>query len=189
MTRSLIENSISINIHSLKKDLKEARLRKPVDGCFNVRNNGRSGILNYRLEYEDGKIYLTVFADEIPQRIELVEHGLRYGERFYLLCGCGTRNNSLYLKGKYFACRHCQKLTYKSTTINPRSDSGALFDQHNRLLKVMDYREAIGNRIFYRSKYTKKFNRFMKLCTRAGLYQEVIAALKLLEMINERRLQ
>lgn len=89
MTRLLIEDSVAINIHSLKKDLREARLRKSVDGCFNIIDNGRPSILSYRLEYEDGKIYLTVFADEIPQRIELAEHGLRYGERFYLLCGCG----------------------------------------------------------------------------------------------------
>lgn len=39
------------------------------------------------------------------------------GERYWFTCpavGCGRRVAVLYLGGKYFACRHCYRLTYKS---------------------------------------------------------------------------
>lgn len=66
---------------------------------------------------------------------------------------------------------------------------GFLVDQFNKRGKIMDFREAIGNRIFYRGKHTRKFKRFMTLCSRAGMYQETINAIKFLQMMNEKQLQ
>jgi len=40
------------------------------------------------------------------------------------------------------------------------------------------------NRIFYRSQYTKKFNRYLNVCARVGLFNEVLDAQKLLIAIN-----
>ncbi|MDB4285529.1 hypothetical protein N9903_01330 [bacterium] len=47
------------------------------------------------------------------------------GLRWWFLCpavGCERRVRKLYLRGKYFACRHCYKLTYTSCQDSYKSD-------------------------------------------------------------------
>lgn len=156
---------------------------------MNFRHNGRPSALDYYIEYGlDGNTYLVVTVGEEPQKILLSEHQLNFGVRTYLTCGCGHRTNALYLKDTFFACRKCQNLSYASTTINPRSDHGIMLYRESKRLKLITMREQIG-RIFYKSKYTKRFERWLKLCKQAGLYSQIKDALELMEAIKRSQSQ
>jgi hypothetical protein len=61
--------------------------------------------LKYKLQ--DEQVVQEVFTDWTP-----CNYG---GHRPWLICmTCGRRVAILYLRGKYFACRHCLDLTYQS---------------------------------------------------------------------------
>ncbi len=183
--KTLVENCFALSTKLLRKDLLKARNKESVEGEYlNFVLNNRPSILDYRIEYEDGKSYLEVSVSPEPQRILLSEQELTFGTRTYLTCGCGLRTNALYLKGTYFACFKCQNLRYRSTTINTTSDHGKMLYQQNQRLKLIDMRESIP-RPLYRSKYTKKFVRFLKLCNRAGLFGPVRDAQTTMETIRE----
>jgi len=116
-----------------------------VEGEYiNFTQDGKPSALDYSIEYNyDGNTYLVVNVGVEPQKILLSDHNLTFGTRTYLVCGCGARVNALYLKGTFFACRNCHKLQYKSTTINTRSDHGAMLYQQSKILKLIDMREEI----------------------------------------------
>ena len=180
---TLIENSFALSTNLLKKDLRKAREKDPVEGYLNVTANGKPAILDYRVEYEQERAYLVVTLGMEPQRILLEEHELTFGTRSYLTCECGCRVNALYLDKGIFACRKCKNLKYQSTTINRNSKHGKFIYQQNQILKLMTMRESLG-RIFYRSQYSKRFKRWLGLCESAGLTNEVVDARKLMEAIN-----
>ncbi len=184
MTR-LVESYFWLNTKLLKKTLKKARQKDPVEGEYlNFIHDGRSSSLDYSLEYSfNGDTYLVINFAEESQKILLAERELKFGSRSYLVCGCGKKTNGLYLKLGYFACRRCHKLKYESTTINRHSKHGQFLYQQSRLLKIMAIRESM-NRIFYRSRYSKRFRRYLELCGRVGLTNEVSSAQKLMEGIN-----
>src|SRR3989344_1957189 len=75
------------------------------------------------------------------------------------------------------------KLRYRSTTINNRSDHGRMLYQQNKRLALLDMRENIP-RPLYKSKYTKKFLRFLKLCSKSGLFNQVKDAQTTMEAIK-----
>ena len=166
--KNLIENSFALSTKILRKDLQKARSKEPVEGYLNILIQGSPDVLDYKVEYEDENAYLAVYFDAEPQKILLSHEELTFGTRTYLTCGCGLRTNALYLKDKFFACRRCQSLGYSSNRINRSSDHGYMLYQNSRRLKLISMREEI-DRIFYRSKFTKKFTRFLKLCEQAGL--------------------
>jgi hypothetical protein len=56
--------------------------------------------------------------------------------------------------------------------------------QQNKRLELIDMRESIP-RPLYRSKYTKKFLRFLKLCNQSGLLNQVRDAQITMETIRE----
>jgi hypothetical protein len=186
--RTLIENTFALSTKLIKKSLKKAREKEPVEGEYlNYRDNGRPSALDYSIEYSfDGNTYLVISVAAEPQKILLSYEELTYGTRTYLTCGCGQRSNALYLKLGYFACRRCQNLGYRSTTINTTSDHGMFVHLQTQRLKLMDMREGI-DRIFYKSTYTKRFRNWLKLCGRAGLLDEITSAIKLSEAINKRK--
>lgn len=181
--KTLIEDSCALSTNLLKKDLRKARDREPVEGTLNIIYNNKPSILDYKVEYAGGETYLDVFFGIESQRILLSEYGLTFGMRTYLTCGCGARTNALYLKLGFFACRKCQKLSYRSTTINSKSEHGRFLYQQSKRLKLMEIRESIG-RIFYKSKYTKRFMRWLKLCEQSGLFREVKSATDLMIAID-----
>lgn len=181
----LIENSFALSTHLLKKDLGKARRGELVDGYFNFSHNGKQTVLDYSIEYEDDKPYLVINFTAKPQKILLSEQGLTFGTRTYLTCKCGSRTTALYLSKDIFACRKCHKLRYESTTINRTSRHGRFLYQVSRTIKLINRRERIG-RMFYKSKYTKRYNRWLELCTRTGLTNEVSEAQKLLDAVNNR---
>ncbi len=183
--KTLIESCFGLSTKLLRNDLQKARQKEPVEGEYlNFIHNGKSSVLDYSIEYNsDGNTYLVVNVDIEPQKILLFERELTYGTRTYLVCGCGARVNALYLKGTFFACRNCHKLKYKSTTINTRSDHGMMLYQQNKRLKLIDMRESIP-RPLYKSKWTKRFQRFLKLCNQSGLFSQVKDAQTTIETIK-----
>jgi len=181
---NLIENTFNLNTKLLKEDLKKAREREPIDGFLNINYNGRPSVVDYYVEYENEKTYLIINFGEKPQRILLSEEELTFGNRSYLTCTCGNRVNALYLDKGVFACRDCHKLKYQSTTINRNSKHGQFLYQQSQILKLMSLRESMSH-IFYKSQYTKKFNRYLDLCSRAGLTSETLDAKELMTAINQ----
>jgi hypothetical protein len=183
--KTLIESCFGLSTKLLRNDLQKARNKEPIEGEYlNFIHNGKSSVLDYSIEYNsDGNTYLVVNVDVEPQKILLSERELTFGTRTYLVCGCGARVNALYLKGTFFACRNCHKLQYKSTTINTRSDHGMMLYQQSKRLKLIDMRENI-SRPLYRSKWTKSFQRFLKLCNQSGLFNQVKDARTTMETIK-----
>ena len=181
---NLIENTFALSIKSLKEDLRKAREKEPVEGFLNISYNERPSVVDYHIEFEEERTYLVVAFGIESQRILLSEEELTFGTRTYLTCACGQRTNNLYLKGGVFACRKCHKLKYQSTTINRNSKHGKFLYQQSQILKLMSLRESMSH-IFYKSQYTKKFNRYLDLCGRAGLISEISDAKQLITAINQ----
>lgn len=182
--KTLVENCFALSTKLLRNDLRKARDRESVEGEYlNFLLNGKPSVLYYSIEYSDENAYLVVTAGEEPQKILLCTHELTFGTRTYLTCGCSKRTNTLYLKNAFFACFECSNLRYKSTTINSRSDHGRMLYQQSKRLKLMDMRENIP-RPLYRSKWTKRFLRFVKLCDKAGLFNQVRDAKTTIETIK-----
>lgn len=179
----LVENSFALSTHLLKKDLHKARRKEPVEGYLNFLHNGKPSVLDYFTEYEGEDAYLVVSFNIEPQKILLSEHELSFGTRTYLTCKCGLRTNALYFNKGIFACRKCHKLRYKSVTINRNSRHGKFLYQQISVLKLMAMRESMG-RILYKSQYSKRFKRWLKLCARAGLTKETLDAQNLMAAIN-----
>lgn len=135
-----------------------------------------------RFEYTDGEDHLVFDPCDgrLPQFIMLAEQAITFGTRRYFLCGCGLRVNKLYLppdKSEY-KCRACYRLRYELSYINRTSRHGELLYRTNRTLKLIDKRAGM-NRVFYNGQYTKRFNRFLNLCSRIGLDDVVKNALSL----------
>lgn len=181
---ALIENHFALTTNLLKKTLQKARVRESVDDSYlNITYNSKPTVLDYSLQYKDEKAYLVVIFGSEPQEILLSEHKLTFGTRTYLTCGCGKRTNSLYLKLGYFACRECQKLRYRSTTINPTSDHGRFLQLQSKRLKLVELRAKIARPI-YKTRYTKPFIHWLSLCSKAGIFDEAIRAMKTMEAIK-----
>lgn len=180
----LVENSFALSARLFKKDFSRARRGETVDEYLNFSYNGNQAALDYSIEYVDDKPYLVINYTEIPQRILLSEQELTFGTRTYLTCKCGCRTTALYLHKDIFACRKCHKLRYESTTINRTSRFGRLMYQQINAFKLIKKGEKI-SRIIYRSKYTKRFSRWLNFCSREGFFEYVLKAEKLMTEINK----
>ncbi|MFA6273544.1 MAG: hypothetical protein WC662_00080 [Candidatus Paceibacterota bacterium] len=183
--KTLIESCFGLSTKLLRNDLQKARNMEPIEGEYlNFIQNGKASVLDYSIEYNsDGNTYLVVNVDVEHQKILLSERELTYGTRTYLVCGCGARVNALYLKGTFFACRNCHNLQYKSTTVNNSSLHGRFLNEQSKRLKLVEMRAEM-DRIFYKSKYTQRFTRFLKLCVQSGLLGPVRDADKTIKAIN-----
>lgn len=188
--KTLKESCFALSTKLLRKDLRKARNKEPIDNEYlNFRHNGKPSVLFYSIEHSsDDNDYLIINYGAEPQRILLATRELTFGTRTYLTCGCGNRTNALYLKNTFFACRKCHRLRYRSTTINTRSDHGRMLYQHNKRLELIEMRESIP-RPLYKSKWTKRFKRFIKLCDNAGLFREVKGAKITMDAIKEYQTQ
>ena len=114
---------------------------------------------------------------------ELVE--LTFGEREYFYCSCGHRATKLYLPPNSceFKCRKCHNLKYELLSFNSKSVAGKNIYKINRLHKLANSRASM-SRIFYNGQYTKRFERFLGLCERAGLDSIVQGANDLKTLVN-----
>ena len=153
-----------------------------VEGSFSVtpndiiqdRHHGRIDIdYSHSNEEEPSIAYLSIDGKE-PQMIDIEWQDITYGRRAYFLCPCGMRVSKLHLPlhGKQFKCRTCHGLQYQLTTFNRNSIAGQSLYRMNRLQKLIASRESMG-RILYNGNYTKKFERFLILCDRAG-YNDIV---------------
>jgi hypothetical protein len=99
----------------------------------------------------------------VAQEIGLELQELTWGKRWYMLCRCGRRCNTLYLPLETcdFACRQCHNLTYLSTRISKNTDSG-LFYYTSRKLKLMKMGEML-ERVSYAGHYTKRVDRLINM--------------------------
>ncbi|PWA12090.1 hypothetical protein DCC39_07520 [Pueribacillus theae] len=94
---------------------------------------------------ETGSISLIVKKDYIILAYKVNDEPIRtnvyldstktgYGLRKWFLCpACNKRAAILYLKGKYFACRSCHELNYRSSQLS--GDMGYYHDQLRKLCK------------------------------------------------------
>lgn len=85
---------------------------------------------------EDGGVLLFYSANDEPIRtmVELDKTETNYGFREWFLCpSCGKRVALLYLKGKYFNCRKCHDLNYRSSQL-----SGEISYYHHQLRKICE---------------------------------------------------
>ena len=121
-----------------------------------------------------------------PQIINLEMVFLTYGERTYFKCpSCELVVSKLYLPedSGEFKCRKCHGLQYFLTTFNKHSIAGRQFYKMDRLQKMAICRENMG-RILYNGRYTKRFNRFLKLCSKSGFDEAVRSAQNLINLIK-----
>ncbi len=129
-------------------------------------------------------LFISVDGHE-PQKFtwEVVE--ITFGETQFFYCQCGYRAIKLYLlpNGKEFKCRKCHNLRYALSTFNKKSVAGRSIYQMNRLHKLSNSRAGM-SKIFHDGNYTKKFERFIKLCDRAGLDSIVTGANDLKTLIQ-----
>ena len=133
----------------------------------------------------DPDILCISVAGQEPQTFTLEWIESTFGERAYFNCGCGYRAAKLYLlpNGTQFSCRRCQKLKYRLSSLNPKSAAGQAIHRFERMNKLA-YTRANMSRIFYKGKFTRRFNRFLKLCGDAGFNNVVDDARSLLEIVK-----
>jgi len=119
------------------------------------------------IPYEPIRVQIAYeFGDRIyKQNIYLETEDITFGKRPYLLCGCGHRANTLYLRPDfplYFACRDCLHLDYELSHINRNILGGELIYRNNRLLKIEEAKMKM-KKTNWRGKITKDMIRIGKM--------------------------
>ena len=184
--KTLVESCFVLDTKTIKNDLRLARRQKgAIGGCINIIHGNKQSVADYYIEIGKEHDYLVIQYGEEEQRIRLTEGELHFGPRSMFICDCGTRVGKLYLPSHaiQFKCRKCHNLAYQSTTINRTSKHGKFLHQQSQILKLADMRDKM-NRIFYKSRYTKRFLHWLGLCSRAGLFDEAMQAWKLQDAVN-----
>lgn len=133
---------------------------------------------------EDGSVWSISVAGNEPQELIMEWEDITFGKRAYFLCTCGHRATKLYLplNAHEFKCRDCHNLHYRLTTFNRYSVAGRKIYQLNRLNKLTNSRAGM-SRIFYNGNYTKRFERFLGQCERAGFNSIVDGANALKQLV------
>lgn len=117
----------------------------------------------------------TDFDYQIPLTTTPCQFG---GQRFWFICPmsvnnvyCGRRVGSLYISNKYFACRHCNNLTY-----NSRNLSG-IFKKIGQTISSSELDDLYLQikRKKYAGKYTKKYRKLLYKNRKAELQLMTIA--------------
>jgi len=170
-----VDDLHQVNVHFLKKH-----------GYFS--RGGRAGVINWSRRGEKvGSITIQSIIDEIEKDINFIytqtnrETGEKShfdyrvplvttpcyfgGKRYWFICpgyingmNCRRRVGTLYLSGKYFACRHCYNLTYNSR------NQGGIFKVVGVIISepyLDELRQQIKREV-YAGKITRKFKRYLK---------------------------
>jgi hypothetical protein len=151
---------------------------------INILEN-RPGI-RYWFDDDDRPMYLFISVDgREAQKLRWEQVEITFGIREYFYCLCGQKSTKLYLlpNGKEFKCRICHNLKYRLSTFNRYSVAGKAIYKMDRLQKLANNRASM-SRIFYNGHYTKRFEKFLKLCDKAGLDSIVRGAQDLKELIQ-----
>jgi hypothetical protein len=173
----LVESCFKLVPKLIKKDLLKARDLEPIEGFLNFTHNDKETALDYSFELDGENTRLIIMFGAEPQYIQLSEQQLSIGSRTVFVCACGRKTYGLYLLNDTFACLKCQKLHYASTRINRRSKHGEFLHKQLQVIKLIEMRESI-SRPFYKSNYTRRYQRWLKLCLHAGIYDEVIRGIE-----------
>ena len=184
----IIEGTPYLSTSSIKRDFLRCRKKvENISGDVYISYGIKSVKCNYWFEYRDKSTFFVISIDgNDPQDILLSERELMCGTMSYFVCECGKQCLKLFLPldQTKLKCRACHGLTYELSTINRSSKHGLFLYRTNRTLKLADQRAEI-NRIFYKSQYTKRFQRFLRLCTKAGLHKNAEDAQKFIKAIQE----
>ncbi|HBG68855.1 hypothetical protein A2W67_02600 [Candidatus Nomurabacteria bacterium RIFCSPLOWO2_02_40_28] len=169
-TDLFIENSFSLTPNDILQDRHHGSLK------ISYWTNDATDLSDVSVSVKGGE----------PQKINLEWEEITYGQRAYFQCSCGLRVNKIYLPAdaKEFKCRKCHKLLYQLTTFNRHTNVGQFLYKQNRMQKLMESREKMG-RILYKNNFTKRFERFLNLCNKAGLDDVVKGANTLKELIAQ----
>lgn len=174
-----VENAFALTPKDILRNIQ--RIRK-----IGTSADDRRADIDYWLEDpSDPSVVFVSITGKEPQRLDLEWLDLTYGKRAYFLCQCGLRTTKLHLplNGQEFKCRKCHNLQYQLTTFNRHSIAGRSLYKMNRLQKLSESRANMG-RILYNGNYTKKFQRFLGLCERAGLESIVQGANDLMALLK-----
>lgn len=99
----------------------------------------------------------------LAQNIELDYSFVNYGMRPFMLCRCGYRASTLYLRpDKYFGflCRSCANIVYEVRTLNKNSKNIRFSYLANRMRKLMTMEDLL-RRPVYNNVGTRRFRSFV----------------------------
>lgn len=148
--KTTVESCLTLHFKTIKP-----YLRPGFYGFVSWGKDGAAGRINYQVQGEGGQpqrvklVYTQTPRGGDPQDlayfVELTTTPTPWGAvRYWFTCpavGCGRRAGALYLPpgGRYFACRHCYRLTYQAA--QEKSDGFfSLFAQDMPGLTRADYR-------------------------------------------------
>lgn len=101
------------------------------------------------------------------------------GKRYWFICPfyingiyCGRRVGVLYLVNKYFACRHCNNLSYSSRNL---SGIGKVIGQVISAPELDELREGVKFK-YYKGKQTRKYKRYLVLAEKSFLQLKTIVS-------------
>lgn len=111
-------------------------------------------VASINVKVETGRIRLLYHyrrhdgdRERLDYPVQLQNTARHYGgERCWFICpivGCGKRVALLYLGGKYFACRHCYQLAYKSQR---EQENDHLRRKAERIQARLNWQPSIANR-------------------------------------------
>lgn len=172
MTREIIENCFVLTTSVLHEGADD-KLRDDIRHWT-----------EYTRDNDEFCLFVAVGASE-PQKIFVEEFLTLFMYRPCFVCECRRPALKLYLPPHQttFKCRRCHHLRYLSTTFNKKTPQGNALYQLNRLDKLSRQRMNIRTPI-YLGKFTHKFQRFLRMCKRAGLDNVVEDARGLMEVIK-----
>lgn len=105
----------------------------------------------------------VIDSHSITETFGLSTSCCNYGNfRYWFTCVCGKRVGCLYLYRKYFRCRHCHDLTYRSKAFNLRSGKYAGIRYLDRYEKTQELEEK-SKRKTWRKVPTKKQQKLEQL--------------------------
>lgn len=136
------DNSIGIEIN-LFENLREYLLGKemPKDGFIRLLYKNESQRYDYR--------------------VPLTTTDCNYGNyRYWFTCPlCSRRVGVLYCRSSYYACRHCNYLTYESKNVSGRQKA------FGRIISIPEL-ESIKNEVkrpYYNGNMTRKYKRYLRI--------------------------
>lgn len=178
-TELIVEDAFSI---SPKDILKNVHPMRKINSKANI---NRFDISYWMDDSPDAPGVFISAGGKEPQRFDLEWTRITYGQRAYFRCSCGSRVSKLYLpiRGNLFGCRKCHKLQYFLTTLNKNSVAGMKLYKMNRLQKLSNSRANM-SRILYNGNFSKRFERFLRLCGRAGFDNVINSANDLRALIK-----
>lgn len=173
ITESFVEDSFVLTPKEVLQNLRNVMEIGP-----SAYTRPRADIDYWSEDFFDPSVVLVSVGEGEPQRLNLELHDITFGQRGYFRCVCGVRVSKLYLppNGSKFLCRRCHGLQYELTRINRHSVAGKALYRMNRLRKLADSRASM-SRILYDGQYSKRFERFLRLCDRAG-YNDIVKGAK-----------